>query len=298
MCACTAAYVPPTRMYAGSISPPPHPTHRLQVTKGSDAYSFGVLLWSMWCRQHPWGNDRSGRIVPNPRFPTFNRTHTSDTSRAHAEYICLAEACMQRDPHKRPTFAEIEASLASIFGPASPPAATTADIAGDDDGGSDGSDGAKGDSGTWGSGGAGDGGGGVGGLVPPHPAPPELLREEAAASATASTAATADIITADDVNVAGAVPHAACPVSTEAEEVTCRTYVTSRALLASRHLMMEPAARSMPPTAGGGEESGGSAAGVSFAFTSASSSDFVVAASAAPPDAAVHAAAAAAANAT
>ena len=191
------------------------------------------------------------------------------------EYVRLAEACLQRDPRKRPTFAEIEASLASIFGAASPPAATAADGAGGDDGGGGGGDGANGESGRGGGGGA-----DRGGALPPQPAPPELQGVGAAGSAAGSgdpaTAATAD---PDDI-VAGIVPHPV-PVSAEALDAACRTYVTSRALLASCHLL-EPV-RSLPSTAEEGEEAADGAEGVSFAFNQAATAVLGIAATAAAP---------------
>ena len=117
------------------------------MTKGSDVYSFGVLLWSLWAGQHPFvGED--GIHLPNKRFPTFNRTPTSDASASYAQYKTLAEACLRKSPHERPTFAQVKESLLAIFGgPAAPDDASGAETKA-------------------------DGGGGGGG--PPHPAPPEL----------------------------------------------------------------------------------------------------------------------------
>ena len=99
------------------------------MTKGSDVYSFGVLLWSLWAGQHPFvGQD--GMHMPNKLFPTFTRARTSDESGTHVAYRALAEACLRKDPHDRPTFDEIASRLLKIFGPPSTqPAATAATAA-------------------------------------------------------------------------------------------------------------------------------------------------------------------------
>ena len=105
---------------------PPHAGHHCycpclpQVTTGSDVYSFGVLMWSLYTGQQPYVY-KAGMFMPNTLFPRFPRS-------AHPEYKSLAESCLRRDPHERPSFVEIMNSMHKFFNiddvPDHPPAGT------------------------------------------------------------------------------------------------------------------------------------------------------------------------------
>ena len=104
----------PQRDFVYLLCPP-----ALQITTGSDVYSFGVLMWSFYTGQQPyvWA---AGMLRPNTLFPHF-------PTAAAPQYKSLAERCLQRDPHQRPTFAEISDSLVAFFseemdGPGTAPA--------------------------------------------------------------------------------------------------------------------------------------------------------------------------------
>ena len=83
----------------------------LQVTTGSDAYSFGVLMWSLYMGQQPYVFSRSGVLLANPLFPHFPKFVYT----AHPQYTSLAERCLRMDPHERPSFVEIEKGLLDFF---------------------------------------------------------------------------------------------------------------------------------------------------------------------------------------
>ena len=51
---------------------------------------------------------KAGMLVPNPTFPQFSPS-------AHPEYQDLANSCLRRDPHLRPSFVEISSRLADFF---------------------------------------------------------------------------------------------------------------------------------------------------------------------------------------
>ena len=78
-----------------------------QVTTGSDVYSFGVLMWQCYTGHEPFVL-KAGLPVPNPAFPYFPPS-------AHPEYRDLADSCLRRDPHLRPSFSEISSRLADFF---------------------------------------------------------------------------------------------------------------------------------------------------------------------------------------
>ena len=92
----------PQRGYACLRCPP-----ALQITTGSDVYSFGVLMWSVYTGQQPYELE-GGVLIPNTLFPHFPTT-------APPRYKVLAERCLQRYPHRRPTFAEISDSLVALY---------------------------------------------------------------------------------------------------------------------------------------------------------------------------------------
>ena len=81
----------------------------MQVTTGSDVYSYGVLMWCLYTGENPYLCER-GLLVPNKRFPLF-------PDPTPPLYKQLAERCLQRDPHDRPTFAEISARLVALCDP-------------------------------------------------------------------------------------------------------------------------------------------------------------------------------------
>ena len=64
-------------------------------------------MWSVYTGQQPYVF-RAGMLLPNTLFPHFPKS-------TPPEYRSLAESCLRRDPHQRPTFAEIKASLMAIF---------------------------------------------------------------------------------------------------------------------------------------------------------------------------------------
>ena len=67
-------------------------------------------MWSLYMGQQPYVV-RSGVLFTNPLFPHFPKTGNA----THPQYTCLAERCLRRDPHERPSFAEITDCLIDFF---------------------------------------------------------------------------------------------------------------------------------------------------------------------------------------
>ena len=64
-------------------------------------------MWSLYKGQQPYVL-KAGVLMPNTLFPHF-------TQSAHPVYKGLAESCLRRDPHERPSFAELAGSLFKFF---------------------------------------------------------------------------------------------------------------------------------------------------------------------------------------
>ena len=68
-------------------------------------------MWSLYTGQLPYVVGRAGVLCSNPFFPHFPKAGHA----AHLQYTCLAERCLQRDPHERPSFKEIALTLLDFF---------------------------------------------------------------------------------------------------------------------------------------------------------------------------------------
>jgi serine/threonine protein kinase len=80
-----------------------------------DVYSYGIVLWEIWCREDPfqdhcfqWISDLS-RAVQGDIRPTLPTS-------APSSYIQLMEDCWQTNPDARPTFTHIVDHLVDMAG--------------------------------------------------------------------------------------------------------------------------------------------------------------------------------------
>ena len=79
------------------------------MTKGSDVYSFGVICWCLYMQAQPyvpWKD--ANRFVGNPQLGTFPEGATPSS------YSHLTRACLQADPHDRPTFSSLLGRLQDL----------------------------------------------------------------------------------------------------------------------------------------------------------------------------------------
>ena len=67
------------------------------LSKASDMYSFGVLLWEMFHGMPPYAAD-NGHLVNNNSFPRFDLRHRED---APFSYVVVSLACLSDNYEKR-----------------------------------------------------------------------------------------------------------------------------------------------------------------------------------------------------
>ena len=82
------------------------------MTKAADVYSFGVLLWEMFCGERAWAGCMPVQII----FSVGTLGHFLEfPEEAPTELKKLAAACMSPIPTDRPTFDEIADILMKVL---------------------------------------------------------------------------------------------------------------------------------------------------------------------------------------
>ncbi|GFR42473.1 hypothetical protein Agub_g3381 [Astrephomene gubernaculifera] len=100
-----------TRTY-GTLTHMPAETLRDGViSKATDVYSMGVLLWQLFTGSRPWAGLRHGQIIVMVVTQGARLRFTPGCPSAFEE---LAMACMESDPSKRPTIESVLAGLEAI----------------------------------------------------------------------------------------------------------------------------------------------------------------------------------------
>ncbi|KAG2432963.1 hypothetical protein HXX76_008691 [Chlamydomonas incerta] len=100
-----------TRTYGTLTHMPPETLRDGVISKATDVYSLGVLLWQLYTSSRPWAGLRHGQIIvmvvtqgAKLRFPPG----------APSAYESLALACMDYDVKKRPVIEAVLAELEAI----------------------------------------------------------------------------------------------------------------------------------------------------------------------------------------
>ncbi|KAK9865060.1 hypothetical protein WJX84_008297 [Apatococcus fuscideae] len=88
----TVTHMPPELMLHGSLS------------RATDVYSFGVLLWELYTGQRPWAGLRQPKIVVTVTLEGKQLEFPFGTPN---NFKVLAESCMSRNPRRRPTFDQV-----------------------------------------------------------------------------------------------------------------------------------------------------------------------------------------------
>ncbi|GLC55895.1 hypothetical protein PLESTB_001041000 [Pleodorina starrii] len=95
----TISHMPPECLISGIIS------------KATDVFAFGVLLWQMYTGLRPWAGMNHGQIIYNVGMKNVQLLFPPGTPPAIAD---LSSSCTRTDPNHRPSFQEILDKLDNI----------------------------------------------------------------------------------------------------------------------------------------------------------------------------------------
>ena len=77
------------------------------LTKAGDSYSFGVLLWEMWCGKRAFAGQLQVAVI----FKVSQGYQLSTPEDCPEELSQLILSCMHKDNTLRPSFDEIKTTL-------------------------------------------------------------------------------------------------------------------------------------------------------------------------------------------
>ncbi|KAG1673547.1 hypothetical protein FOA52_003847 [Chlamydomonas sp. UWO 241] len=97
-----------TKSYGCLTHQPPETLTKGSVSKATDVYSFGVLLWQMYTCSRPWSGLSHAQII---MMVGQQGAKLKWPACAHPEFRALATACMEMAPSDRPGFEEVVQKL-------------------------------------------------------------------------------------------------------------------------------------------------------------------------------------------
>ncbi|KAK9916182.1 hypothetical protein WJX75_009766 [Coccomyxa subellipsoidea] len=100
-----------TRTYGTLTHMAPEVLSADMVSKTTDVYSFGVILWEMYNGQRAWAGLNTAQVIHAVAIDNQSLEAPEGTPRGYAD---LMRACMNRDPEARPIFAEVRDAIARL----------------------------------------------------------------------------------------------------------------------------------------------------------------------------------------
>ncbi|GFH12753.1 mixed lineage protein kinase, partial [Haematococcus lacustris] len=100
-----------TLNYGTITHQPPETLMDGQVSRETDTYSLGVLMWQMYTGSRPWAGLSHSQILMTVVNGTAHLTFPADTP---GDYLDLATACLSYDVSQRPSIADVVKALAAM----------------------------------------------------------------------------------------------------------------------------------------------------------------------------------------
>ncbi|KAF5838759.1 kinase-like domain-containing protein [Dunaliella salina] len=76
-------------------------------SSASDVFSFGVIMWELFCGRPPYVPDNTGGVVKAPDFPSF-------PPGTPPIFVNLALQCLSIKPSERPSFTQCQEVLQGL----------------------------------------------------------------------------------------------------------------------------------------------------------------------------------------
>ncbi|KAL6763903.1 mixed lineage protein kinase [Haematococcus lacustris] len=100
-----------TLNYGTITHQPPETLMDGQVSRETDTYSLGVLMWQMYTGSRPWAGLSHSQILMTVVNGTAHLAFPADTP---GDYLDLATACLSYDVSQRPSIADVVKALAAM----------------------------------------------------------------------------------------------------------------------------------------------------------------------------------------
>ncbi|KAL3910117.1 MAG: hypothetical protein SGILL_007816, partial [Bacillariaceae sp.] len=83
-------------------------------TAESDVYAFGIILYELYSRKHPYEGEQFETVLREVCDPEINKRPTLPEGSCPVEIQAMMADCLDTDPTKRPTFEELDLRLKKL----------------------------------------------------------------------------------------------------------------------------------------------------------------------------------------
>ncbi|GIL82072.1 hypothetical protein Vretimale_7079 [Volvox reticuliferus] len=87
-----------------------------RISRATDVYSFGIVLWEMLTQQSPYSGMQPGQVARGISDGSLELAWPSDLHPPMDEVVALGRRCSSRDPACRPGFQEVMLGLVRLEG--------------------------------------------------------------------------------------------------------------------------------------------------------------------------------------
>merc|ERR1712130_875418 len=84
-----------------------------RLSKATDVYSFGIILWELYTGERPWAGMRHAQVLAR-KIQDLPRSKLQWPPDSNDAIKAIAQQCMLSDPGKRPTFETVVERLTTL----------------------------------------------------------------------------------------------------------------------------------------------------------------------------------------